>query len=370
MGKPKVLFILHLPPPMHGAAMMGSYIRHSKVINNDFEADFVNLATNKILSQSGKGSLRKIFTFSSLISRLTKALSRKKYDLCYITLTAQGAGFYKDALIVSIVKMWNKKIIYHFHNKGISLPKNKFTDLLYRHVFKNTKSILLSRYLYPDIQQYVKQKDVFYCPNGIPELPVSTNPESKPESYLDECCNLLFLSNMMYEKGIFVLLDACELLITKKLHFKCHFVGGWLNVSKEEFENQIRNKNLSGTAVAYGPKYDEEKLSFYRQADIFVFPTFYDTFPLVCLEAMQNGLAVVSTPEGGIPEIVIDGETGFLVPQHDAVALSEKLTMLIEQPELRSRMKLEGKKRFEQYFTLDVWERNISDILKQTIYQN
>lgn len=354
---------------MHGAAMMGSYIQQSKIINEEFETDFINLGTNKILSQSGKGSFKKIFTFGSLLARLTKTLTKKKYDLCYMTLTAQGAGFYKDAVIVSLVKMWNKKIIYHFHNKGVSLSKNKLTNSLYRHVFKNTKSILLSRYLYPDIQQYVKEKDVFYCPNGIPEIDTLLL-QNKPEQYVDTCCNLLFLSNMMREKGIFILLDACELLMAKGLQFKCHFVGGWLNVSEEEFKNQIEIKNLTDIVVTYGPKYNEEKLNFYKQADVFVFPTYYDVFPLVCLEAMQSELAIVSTHEGGIPEIVIDGETGFLVAQYDATALAEKLTVLIEQPALRRKMQRAGRERYKKYFALPVFESNITDILKQTIDQN
>src|SRR5690606_7765187 len=92
------------------------------------------------------------------------------YNLCYMTLNAKGAGFYKDVLVVILLKLANNNIIYHFHNKGVSENSNGFWKrTLYRFVFKNTKSILLSPHLYPDIEHFVKRNDVFYCPNGIPK---------------------------------------------------------------------------------------------------------------------------------------------------------------------------------------------------------
>ncbi len=364
MTKPKILFVLHLPPPMHGAAMMGNYLMKSEVINNDFEAHFVNLGTNKILSQSGKGSLKKLFTFASLVKKLRSALRKNKFDLCYMTLTSSGAGFYKDLFIVSIIKRYNKNLIYHFHNKGVSLPKSKLADSLYKYVFKDTRSILLSQYLYPDIQQYVSPEDVFYCPNGIPSTHLPNNDEEIKATKNEFCCKLLFLSNIMREKGVISLLDACQLMQENGVHFTCHFVGGWLNITEEEFTEEIRKRNLADIVFTYGPKYGKEKEGFYRDMDVFVFPTFYDVFPLVCLEAMQNSLAIVATPEGGIPDIIVDGKTGFLVPQHNPEALAEKLTLLIENDDLRKDMQTDGKKRYDELFTLDKWEQNMSAILK------
>lgn len=53
--KPRILFILHLPPPVHGAAMMGQYIHDSKVINERFDCHYINLTTAKTLQDIGKG---------------------------------------------------------------------------------------------------------------------------------------------------------------------------------------------------------------------------------------------------------------------------------------------------------------------------
>ncbi len=80
---------------------------------------------------------------------------------------------------------------------------------------------------------------------------------------------------------------------------------------------------------------------------------------------MQNGLAVISTPEGGIPDIVIDGKTGFLVPQQDSKKLADKMALMIQNPDLRKIMGQEGKKRFEKLFTLNQFENKFISILKE-----
>lgn len=371
MAKPKILFILHLPPPHHGAAMVGKYIHDSNIINESFEADFIDLATNRILSQSGKGSFKKIVTFAGIAKNVIAALRKKKYDLCYMTITAQGAGFYKDLLVVSILKMWHSNIIYHFHNKGVSNNKSVQARMLYSYAFKNTKSILTSRYLYPDIQNYVKPENVSYCLLGIPLISKLNNRNERIiKAERKAPCQLLFLSNMIVQKGIFVLLDACEKMYKQGLSFECHYVGGWSDITKEQFQNEIDKKELTNIVFAHGPKYNEEKQAFFETADIFVFPTHYDTFGLVNLEAMQNGLPVVSTPEGGIPDIVVQGETGFLVPHDNATSLAEKLATLIKNPMLRYQMGEKGRQRFFELFTLETFENNLSQILLKNCHQN
>ena len=368
--KPRILFILHLPPPIHGSAMVGKYIQESEMINGEFDADFINPSTStNITDDMGKWRLSKIYKLLQIQTKILQALLSKKYDLCYFTLTSNGPGFYRDLPIVFILKMFGKKIIYHFHNKGVGIAgKRKLYDLLYRYTFKNTLTILLSDYLYYDIESYVKREHVFYCPNGIPDNKV--NNTRKTSSVLP--CRLLYLGNMMVEKGVYILLEACKQLKERNVFFECHFVGGWSNISKEEFTNMLLKNQLSDIVFSHGPKYNQEKDAYLDSSDIFVFPTTYhhEVLPIVNLEAMQHSLPVVSTPEGGIRDEVIDGETGFLVPQHNVDILVEKLELLIQNPELRHKMGLNGAKRFRELFTLNKFEQNLTSILKEAINRN
>ena len=369
MKKDKILYILHLPPPVHGAAMVGQYIRESRVINEAFGGDYINLSTSTTLGEIGKGGAGKLIASLKIQFRVIRALFRKKYDLCYMTLTARGMGFYKDLLIVSVLKLFRKKVIYHFHNKGVADSKGKFNHFLYRVTFKNAQCILLSPSLFKDIERYVEKKNVFYCANGIPAAGNDQDRAEIMETGDKVSCRLFFLSNMMIEKGVFILLEACRQLKEKQVPFECHFAGAWSDVTEAAFNRQVSEYQLTGIVTGHGKKYGTEKVQFFKNADIFVFPTFYhnECFPLVLLEAMQSGLPVVSTTEGGIPDIVLEGETGYLVPQKNVTALAEKLELLIKDPSRRVQFGKAGKKRFNELFTLGVFENNLAGVLRQAI---
>lgn len=367
--KPKVLFILHLPPPVHGAAMVGRFIQQSDIINESFNATYINLSTSGKVTEVGKGGISKIFATLKLTAKVVKALLKVDYDLCYMTLTAKDYGYYKDFIIVAVLKTFGKKIIYHFHNKGVSTRQSYSLDnLLYKFTFKATKSILLSSLLYPDIEKYVKRSNVFVCANGIPGIENTFDAE-KSLRKTNKTCQLLFLSNMVIEKGVLVLFEACKLLKEKNINFQCHFVGDWSDVTEKMFNQRVIDYGLSNYFFAHGKKYNNEKFEFYNTADIFVFPTFYhnECFPLVLLEAMQFNLPIVSTNEGGIADIVSDGENGFIVPKNNAFDLAEKLELLINDENLRAQMGKASRVRFEKRFTLNHFENCLSDILKKAL---
>ena len=231
-----VLFILHYPPPVHGAAMVGQYIRESKLINEAFDCRYINLGTSLSIDEIGKSGLAKWKRYFRILGQTVTNLTNFKPDLVYVTLTASGNGFYKDALVVLLVKAFRKKIVFHFHNKGVKLHQDKwFDNALYTLVFRNSKVIILSEHLYPDIEKYVPKERVYFCANGIPEnnaiRPKVKNQKDKIE--------ILFLSNLIVSKGVFVLLETCRLLQQKKLPFNCTFIGGEGDITAKQFQEKV-----------------------------------------------------------------------------------------------------------------------------------
>lgn len=142
----------------------------------------------------------------------------------------------------------------------------------------------------------------------------------------------------------------------------------------ESFENRftqmLQNKIGGGKLTLsyfHGKKYNEDKKIFFENADIFIFPTLNEAFGLVLLEAMQHHLPCVSTTEGGIPGIIDEGKTGFLVPKHDAETLANKIEFLLTDSALRKRMGEAGREKFEKEFTLEVFEKRMAEILKTCV---
>lgn len=356
----KVLFIFHLPPPVHGSAMMGQYIKDSSLINQEFDAHYINLGTSKSISEIGKNPMKKVRTYLAIMGGVVKELLFFKPDLVYLAITAKGIGFYKDVIIAFLAKLFCVPLVLHFHNKGVSDNQDRFVDhLLYKILFKNTKVILLSKYLYYDVKKYVREDSVFYCPNGIPEVAFQTN----TEKHKSNTVQLLFLSNLLKSKGVFVLLEALRILSNKNLHFNCNVVGGIGDIDEEAFNSKVVSLKLKTNVTYLGKKYNDDKFEFFEKADIFVHPTFSDCFPLVLLEAMQFSLPIVSTFEGGIPDIIEDGKTGFLVKQEDSEALANMLEILIGNPELQNQMGTSGRVKYEKEFSLEHFENNMVQIL-------
>ena len=371
--KQKILFIMHMPPPVHGAAMVGQYIHDSKLINEKFEGHYINLTTAKNLQDIGKVGFRKFVDFVKLLRRIRKSLKTINPELVYVTPNACGGAFYKDYIVVQMIKRMGCQVVVHYHNKGVSTRQNRFLDnILYQRFFKGIKVILLSECLYNDVKKYVKRDDVFVCGNGIPSAAIESFVSAPIDaaSPEDKIPHILFLSNLLISKGVVVLLDSLKVLKEKGCRFVCDFVGGeTVEMDAAMFQAEVAKRELEGMVVYHGRKYGNDKEAFLNAADMFVFPTFYpnECFPLVLLEAMQHRLPCVSTTEGGIPGIIDDGKTGFLVSKHDAETLAEKIQVLLTDAELRQRTGEAGREKFEKEFTLEVFEKRMAEILRENV---
>jgi len=361
----KILFYLQLPPPIHGSSMVSLFIKESKIINKKFNSSFINLGTSKTVDEIGKKPIKKVKIYISILIKSIKVLILNRIDLVYIAITAKGIGFYKDLPLVILAKLFRKKIVLHYHNKGVEkFQNNLFDNFLYKIVFKNTKVILLSKLLYDDVKKYVNEEDAYYCPNGIPVVEydnLNTNANQTPE--------LLFLSNLIESKGVFVLLDALRILKNKKITFHCNFVGGEGDITSQQLKQKISELNLEDIVTYHGKQFGDDKYRLFNHSDVFILPTFYNNecFPLVILEAMMHGLAVISSNEGAIAEIIDDNETGFLVNKRDSVDLANKIQQLIENPTLRKSMGEKSREKFKKKYTLFHFEQNISKILSKII---
>lgn len=360
--KPKILFILHMPPPVHGAAMMGKYIHDSQVINQTFNCRYFNLTLAKNLQDIGKSGIRKLKDFIRQLRNIRQEVKTFRPTLCYVTPNAKGGAFYKDFVVVMMLKAMGQKVVVHYHNKGVATRQDKALDnFLYKRFFKGLKVILLAGPLYKDICKYVKREDVFICPNGIPEQEIT------PTKTSHERFNILFLSNMMKEKGVWDLVEACRILKERGKKFHCHFVGKWSDITEKNFLQRLQEYHLEDEITAHGAKYGTEKNVFLQQADCFVLPTHNECLPLVLIEAMEQGLACISTNEGGISAIIEEGKTGYVIDKQQTLALAEKIDYLINHPELCRTMGEAGKKKFKDEFTLERFENRMKEVLTQTL---
>ncbi|MBM6991886.1 MAG: glycosyltransferase family 4 protein [Prevotella sp.] len=361
--RPSILFVMHMPPPVHGAAMMGKYIHDSRLINESFDCHYINLTTARSLEDIGHFRLGKITDFVRLLRNIRKQVKKLHPDLVYVTPNSTAPAFYKDFFIVQMLKSMGCKVVLHYHNKGVATRQGRWLDdKFYTRFFRNVKVILLAEALYPDVKKYVKREDAFVCPNGIPE---EINVGAKQTL---SCPHILFLSNLLIDKGVLVLLDALRILKEEGIIFFCDFVGGETkDFDQINFSREVEKRGLDEMVEYHGKRYGKDKDKLYASADIFTLPSFNEAFPLVILEAMSHALPVVATNVGGILSEIEDGKTGYICKARDAVSLAECLRKLLVDQELRTRMGEAALRKFQQEFTLEAFEKNMKSILSACI---
>ncbi|MEM1176847.1 MAG: glycosyltransferase family 4 protein [Acidobacteriota bacterium] len=162
---------------------------------------------------------------------------------------------------------------------------------------------------------------------------------------------VLYVGRLRTRKAVAVLLMAMHLLRESVPGVRLLVVGDGEQIIPLA---TLRDKLKLPGVVQFLGKVDREKLAlYYREADVYCLPSLYEGFPLAILEAMAAGLPVVATRVSGNPEAVVDGETGYLVPEESAQALAEALERLLTDPVAARAMGERGRERLLENFTID-----------------
>jgi len=364
MKKVRVLFLLKSSNyHKNGLYEMCSYVKESQIIMDNFYSKYLLL----YVANSKNKLLYIIFSFFNLIKYAIKLIfillfSRPK--IIYFAISPVKT-FYRDLVYIFLIKLFNIKLIYHLHGKGINkfAAKNRINLMLYKWAYKNVVVICLSPLLKGDISD-IYNGTIHIVNNGLKTS--AFHLRKKQENPLPI---LLYLSNLIKSKGVFDYIEAVRLLVEKKAQFKAFIAGGKGDTKPEILQNLINKYKLNNYLELLGPLYGQEKTDMMLQSDIFVFPTYYETetWGLVIMEAMEAGLPVISTPEAAIPEIVDDGVTGFLVKKKQPDQIAEKILILINNPILRKQMGFAGRKKLLEKYTVEIFEKKLVEALKTII---
>ena len=369
MKRPKILFAGQFAPPVHGVSVMNDYVLHSKLIAGKYKMVPLNLTTARSIGDIGRTTPLKFFRLAGIFILLGWKLLTQRFAAAYITLSPVGPAFVKDSWAVMLIKRLKIPVILHLHGKGISRAIKEGGDKVlkrYNRVFHNTSVITLSAGLQKDIADISGYKALFTVPNGIPEIAdiQHNQPSEGPVT-------ILMLSNFVRTKGHLDLLKATHLLLQKGYdNFRVVFAGARSDAAfSQTFDDYLQQHNLHEVVSLAGPVYGEEKTRLLQSANIFVLPTYYanECFPLVILEAMQAGLAVVATYEGAIPEMLDRGKCGVLVEAQQPAALAGALADLLDNPDKRQELGRLTADRYKRHYTLAIFEQNLLQVFNQVI---
>jgi glycosyltransferase involved in cell wall biosynthesis len=363
--RPRVLALLHLPPPVHGLSLKNERMLEG-LVPEQLELTVIRYRFARELSELQRVTARKLALALVYLVRQVVRLGLGRVDAGYITLATVGGGLYRDAIYMHAFRLFG--VPYAVHVPSMGLPDRIRREAgpggrLVRSALEHASAVIALNDLHArELEELVPRRRIATVPNALPDLEVRTPSPGEGDRPL-----ILFLSNLAPEKGPFVLLEALPSILRRVPGARACFAGAWH--SREDgarFGARVRELGVAAAVTVRGPVDEEEKRSLLAAAGVLVFPSHHPTecSPNVVLEGMRQGLPMVATRHGGVPELIEDGVSGILVPPGYPGPLADAVVEVLTQPRRAGALGQAARRRFDAGHLQDRWDRQIIDLMR------
>lgn len=351
MSKKRICFIAQFPPPMHGLSKAVETLYFSKInASVSEEGEFV---FEKVDITNNKEFLKNIYK-----------IIRSRADLFYFTISQTKGGNIRDLIILKVLELCHKRCIVHLHGgyyrqlveKDISNWQKKAN---YKAISKLAGTIVLSESLKSIFNNMIDEEKIFVVENCVDNQYLLTEQEITEKFNMlkeEKIWHILWLSNFIRSKGYPFVLELAKIEKErvecggqKRLHFE--FAGKFFEKSEQDFfERYISENNLEKYVTYHGVVTGKEKRDLLKACNIFALPTRYpnEGQPISILEAMGNGMFILTTDHAGIPDIVNERYNGIVI--HEKESAKEIYNALMEKfdVEICRHNRKECKNRFSE----------------------
>lgn len=321
----RVLIAGPLPDPIDGCSYANQVLLLA-LRSRGFTVEAVNTAARVIYGQHGRFSLRKALAFVLVYRGLPRVAST---DVVYLTPGQTFFGLIKYAPFMALAKVLRKPYVIHLHGNHLGAHYaglHGMKRLLFRLCVQGAAAgIVLSDSLKANFEGLLPTSRVFVVENFAGDALYESPEQAKSVDLL----RVLYLSNLMREKGVLVLLEALQQLKRRGVRFHARLAGQL----ETGIEADVRQglESLDGCTEYMGPVRGEAKRQVLEEANVFVLPTYYpmEGQPISLLEGMATGNVILTTDHAGIPDVVGPNQ-GILIPVRDAEALADALQRIAD----------------------------------------
>jgi len=297
--------------------------------------------------------------FVRALFALFEKLLKGEVDIVHIHLAERGSAVRK-AIIALVTMAFNKPFIMHahgcefhsFHSQLPIIPKKLLNWVLQQSAYLIALSESWRDYYVNNCGLTAEQVIVFPNPAEIPEyVPDRANSQQK--------LKIAFLGRICKRKGVFDLLEAFAQLASQHQEKSELLLAGIGEI--EEAKALAQRLEIKQHVTFPGWVDPDGRNKLLSDADVFLLPSYNEGLPMAVLEAMSWGLPVVTTPVGGIPELITNQETGLLVDPGNVPQLAEALESLIKNELLRLELGKAARKRVAP-LDIKLYSRSLSEL--------
>jgi glycosyltransferase involved in cell wall biosynthesis len=261
---------------------------------------------------------------------------------------ASHTSFVRKSIVLLIARLAGCKTIFHLHGGGFrqfaAVEAGALMRRWIRHTLESSSVVItLSSSWAQFVSGFAPKARVAVVPNAVPLPP--------PSSVQEEPGRILFLGRLESAKGVFELLAAGALLAPRFPALRLVFGGEGDVAALRRCAAELGIADRLELPGWIDPRERDAQLA---RASVFCLPSHAEGLPMAMLEAMAAGRAVVASSVGGIPETIVDGGNGLLVPPRDEAALARALTQVLGDEALRARLASAARATIEQHYSTEV----------------
>lgn len=308
--------------------------------------------------------LTKLLVFCrSYVFLFFRLLIDKKLEIVHVH-TAAGSDFRRSAKIVELAKKFNKKVVLHSHASQFKVYFSEVDDNTRQWIIRTLRKADVLIALSESWKEWFKQigvsSDKITILHNITVYPKIENPNRKADTPI----RFLFMGEIGHRKGVF---DIIRALTNHREDLENRIelrIGG--NKNEERLLSAIRNGGLEKMVRFEGFVTGEKKIELLNWADVYILPSFNEGLPISILEAMSYSMPIISTPVGGIPEVV-DVENGIFVTPGDEIEIYKAMKFYVEnidQIEIQGRESYKKVKTYLPDYVLNHLKCIYEDLLK------
>lgn len=223
---------------------------------------------------------------------------------------------------------------------GVKTPVQR---IFVKFILKTASLVLALSKNMKEAMRQITNREIIVLPNGVYISKFQRAMVKTPEKRFGRK-QLLFVGNIRPVKGVEYLLNAMSIIVKEEPDAYLVLVGSYPSTFVQKIPKDLKNKVLLTGFVNH-----KEIPAYMKGSYLFILPSLSEGLPNVLLEAMVAGLPIVATNVGGIPEIVRNGENGFLVRPKDSRALAEKVLLLLKNKSLREHISRNNRLKVRNY---------------------
>jgi glycosyltransferase involved in cell wall biosynthesis len=370
--KPRIVILGPGPTQIGGVTTFIEILLSSPILNGNYE--LIWLDTTRAQEDVGLGGRFSLMNMTYLTRQIFQFIEigiRMRPKLVHLPVTS-GLAFWKAAVFILLGQILGMKTLAHLHGGMFDIyyrnsrpSQQKFIGWVFHRA--DVIVALSERWRRFLLDEIGADLCVEVVNNPVDHMfaraldQVSDNDSSKEEI-------ILFLGSLGKRKGVFDILKAVPLVRGTHPHARFFFAGREETRGEEQRINQVYQENQLAESVQFlGQITGLSKLELFQRAMIFLLPSYGENMPFSLLEAMAVGLPVITTPVGAIPEVVKDGNNGFIIQPGDYKALAERISQLLNDHHLRTAMSKANIARIRQDFLPEVAMEHIDKVYRQLL---